>query len=189
VRHTKRPAVLALNKVDVVKKPRLLPLIKQCAATNIFSDCIPVSALTGEQMPVLLARVMALLPTGPRWYEPEQRTNQTTTQLISEFIREQVLLATHEEVPHAIAVLIDQVEEREHVTAIEATIFVERPGQKAIVIGRGGALLKEIGSVARKQLERLLGRKVYLGLWVKVAPGWRSNERILRELGYAGTSS
>jgi len=95
-----------------------------------------------------------------------------------------VLIATHEEVPHAVAVLVDQIEAREHLTSIQATILVERPGQKAIVIGRGGQMLKHIGQEARRQLERLLGRKVYLGLWVKVAEGWRSDDRVLRQLGY-----
>jgi len=179
-----RPCIMAINKVDLVKKPKLLPLIDACAKMQLFTDCIPVSALTGEQMDVLLDRVIAHLPEGPRWYEPTDRTDQTTQQLIGEFIREQALMATHEEVPHAVAVLVDQVEEQEHVTSIQATILVERPGQKAILIGRGGHMLKHIGQEARRQLERLLGRKVYLGLWVKVAEGWRSDDRVLRQLGY-----
>ena len=179
-----RPCIMAINKVDVVKKPKLLPLIEACAKTGLFTDCIPVSALNGEQMDVLLDRIIAHLPEGPRWYEAEHHTDQTTQQLIGEFIREQVLIATHEEVPHAVAVLVDQIEAREHLTSIQATILVERPGQKAIVIGRGGQMLKHIGQEARRQLERLLGRKVYLGLWVKVAEGWRSDDRVLRQLGY-----
>ena len=186
VRQAKRPAVLAVNKVDIVKKPRLLPLLEACAKAKTFSDCVPISALTGDQMEVLLAAIIGRLPEGPRWYEPEQYTDQTARQLIGEFIREQVLLATRQEVPHAVAVLVDQVEEQAHLTSIQATIFVERQGQKAIVIGRGGAMLKHIGQEARRQIERLLGRKVYLGLWVKVAEDWRSDERILRQLGYAG---
>lgn len=179
-------ALLAINKVDLVKKPRLLPLLEACAKTNIFTECIPISAKIGIQMDVLLARIMSCLPLGPQWYEPTQSTDQTTTQRISELIREQLLLATRQELPHGIAVLVDQVEERQRVTAIQATILVERPGQKAIVIGRGGAGLKQVGQAARQELERLVGRKVYLGLWVKVAPGWRSDERILRQLGYVG---
>ncbi|MDP3721994.1 MAG: GTPase Era [Candidatus Omnitrophota bacterium] len=177
-------ALLAINKVDLVKKPRLLPLLDACAKLGLFADCVPVSALTGEQMDVLLERIIAHLPEGPQWYEPRQRTDQTTPQRIRELIREQLLLATRQEVPHAVAVLVDNIEERPRVMAIQATIFVERPGQKAIVIGRGGALLKRIGQLARQELERLLGRKVYLGLWVKVAEEWRSDERILRQLGY-----
>ena len=183
-----RPVVLAINKVDVSGKPGLLPLIAQCAGTGLFKDCVPVSALTGEQMDILLRCLIACLPEGPRWYEPEQRTDQTQGQRVAELIREQVLAAAHEEVPHAVGILIDDIEERERVTAVRATILVERQGQKAILIGRGGGMLKTIGQAARKELERLLGRKVMLSLWVKVAEHWRSDERVLRELGYFGTS-
>ena len=185
LRQARRPCVLAINKIDLMKKPLLLPLLDTCAKTRLFSDCIPVSARTGEQMDLLLAQVVAHLPEGPRWYEPQDHTDQTTSQLIGEFIREQILLATRQELPHAVGVLVEQIEERQEVTAIHATILVERPGQKAIVIGRGGSMLKRIGQEARRQLERLLGRKVYLELWVKVAEGWRSDERVLRQLGYA----
>ena len=129
----------------------------------------------------------AYLPEGPRWYEPDQRTDQTTDQRVAELIREQLLLATRQEVPHAVAVLIEQIEERERVTAIQATILVERQGQKAIVIGKGGTMLKQIGQAARQQLERLLGRKVHVELWVKVAEEWRQDPRVLRQLGYTGT--
>ncbi|MGH2668041.1 MAG: GTPase Era, partial [bacterium] len=180
-------ALLAINKVDAVKKPKLLPLLESCAKTGLFAECIPVSALTGVQMDTLLACIIARLPEGPRWYEPDQRTDQAPQRLIGEFVREQVLLATREEVPHAVAVLVDNVEERERVTVIQATILVERQGQKAILIGRGGSMLKRIGTAARQQLERLLGRKVHLELWVKVAKDWREDERLLRELGYTGT--
>ena len=183
---TKQTAILAINKVDVTKKPRLLPLLEACTKTKIFAECVPVSALTGDQMDVLLERILAYLPEGPQWYEPQQHTDQTTDQRIGELIREQVLLVTHQEVPHAIAVFLDQIEEGPRVTKIQATIFVERPGQKAIVIGRRGAMLKRIGQAARQEIERLLGRKVYLGLWVKVEEEWRHNERILRQLGLTG---
>ena len=186
VRQAKHPAVLAINKADAVKKPRLLPLLEACAKTKLFTECIPVSALTGEQMDVLLERVVAQLPEGPRWYEPEHRTDQTETQQIGEFIREQILLATRQEVPHAVAVVVDQVEEGKRVTSIQATIFVERPGQKAILIGRGGTMLKRIGGEARGHIERLLGRKVFLGLWVKVAEAWRSDAQHLQRFGYGG---
>ena len=181
-----RSALVAINKVDVVKKPRLLPLLDQCAKLKLFDECIPVSALKGDQMSVLLEQIIARLPEGPRWYEPEQRTDQSARQVIGELIREQVLVATHQEVPHAVAVLVDSIEERDRVTAIQGTIVVERPGQKAIIIGRSGAMLKRIGQEARREIERFLGRKVFLGLWVKVVQDWRRDERMLRELGYAG---
>ncbi|MBI4597959.1 MAG: GTPase Era [Candidatus Omnitrophica bacterium] len=178
-----RSALLAINKVDAVKKPKLLPLLKACAQQRLFDDCIPISALTGEQMPVLLDAIIAHLPEGPRWYDPEHHTDQPASFRISELIREQVLIATHQEVPHAVGVIVDQIEERPRVLAIHATILVERDGQKAIVIGREGAMMKQIGSAARQQIERLLGKKVHLGLWVKVAENWRDNERVLRQLG------
>jgi GTP-binding protein Era len=180
----KRTALLVINKVDLVKKPRLLPVIEAGVTQHGFTECIPISALTGVQLEPLLARIIAYLPEGPQWYEPHQHTDQTAAQRAGELIREQVLLATREEVPHAVAVRIDQIEEGPKLTSIQATIVVDRPGQKAIVIGKGGLMLKSIGMKARAQLEPLLGRKVFLGLWVKVIPGWRSNERLLRELGY-----
>ena len=178
------PCLLAINKVDAVKKPRLLPLLERCAGTQLFDECIPVSALRGDQMEVLLSCIIARLPVGPRWYEPKDRTDQTTGHLVSDLVREQVLLATRQEVPHAVAVLVDDISEQERVTVVRATILVDRPGQKAIIIGRQGAMLKQIGQEARRELERLLGRKVHLELWVKVAEGWRSDPRILRQLGY-----
>ena len=183
-----RTALLVVNKVDLVKKPKLLPLLEGIAKRKLFADVIPVSALKGVQMDVLLEQIIARLPEGPRWYEPEQRTDQTSERLVSEFIREQLFLATREEVPHALAVLIDDLQQDERLIRVQATILVERQGQKAIVIGRGGAMLKQIGQEARRQIEKALGRKVYLGLWVKVAEGWRGDERILRQLGYTGGS-
>ncbi len=184
-----RAALLAVNKVDMVRKPKLLPLLEGIAKRNLFADIIPVSALKGVQMDVLLEQIIAHLPEGPRWYEPDQRTDQSSERLISEFIREQLFLATREEVPHALAVLIDEVQRDERLITVQATILVERSGQKAIVIGRGGEMLKKIGSEARRQIERKLGRKVHLALWVKVAEGWRGDERILRQLGYTGDPS
>ena len=186
LQRARQPALLAINKIDRVKKPRLLPVLEACAGLGLFRECIPICALTGEQMDRLLAAVLALLPEGPSWYEPHQRTDQTTKQRIAEFIREPILLATRQEVPHAVAVLVEGIRDAERVTVIEATILVEREGQKAILIGRGGAMLKRIGQAARGELERLLGRQVYLQLWVKLAQGWRSDERLLRELGYHG---
>ncbi len=186
VKAAKRPTLLAINKVDLVKKPRLLPLLDRCAKTRIFEECIPISALTGEQLPILLDRIIARLPVGPQWYEPQQHTDQTDTQRVPELIREQVLLATRQEVPHAVAVLVDELHETPQLVSVRATILVDRPGQKAILIGRGGATIKRIGQAARQAIEQMLGRKVFLGLWVKVAEGWRSNDRLLRELGYGG---
>lgn len=185
-RSTKGRRLLVINKVDAVKKPQILPLLDECAKTGLFEECIPVSAKTGEQMEILLQCIVARLPEGPQLYEPDQRTDQTTTQRIGELVREQVMIATRQEVPHAVAVLVEQVEEQPKVTMIHAALLVEREGQKAILIGRGGGMLKRIGQAARQELERLLGRQVYLQLWVKVSKDWRSDDRLLRELGYQG---
>ena len=187
VKQAKRRTLLAINKVDLVKKPLLLPLLQACANTTLFEECIPVCATTGEQMDTLLQCILSRLPEGPHWYDASQRTDQSRDQRVRELIREQVLLATRQEVPHSVAVQLDELAEQERVTLIRATILVERPGQKAIVIGRGGQMLKQIGQAARLEIERLLGRKVFLELWVKVAEEWRSSPRILGELGYTAS--
>ena len=206
VQRTQRPAILAINKTDAVKKPLILPLIEQCAGLKLFEEHIPISAMTGENMDVLLAQLIARLPEGPRWYEADQVTDQTTGQVIREFIREAILLATRQEVPHAVAVLLDEVTSADPpasrsslhtpnaagqagahanpLTRIRATILVEREGQKAIVIGKQGRMLKQIGTACRVELERWLGQRVFLELWVKVAKDWRKNPAMLRELGY-----
>ena len=193
VRRAKRPVLLALNKVDLVNKRLLLPLMARCAELKLFEELVPVSALTGDNMDRLLTQLIARLPQGPRWYEPDQSTDQSSEQLIREFIREQVLYATRQEVPQAVAVLLDELTTKEPpagrpnapgLTLIRATILVEREGQKAIVIGKQGRALKQIGTAARLELERWLGRKVFLELWVKVAKQWRADPSILRELGY-----
>ncbi len=184
-RKAKRPAIVAINKVDAVKKGLVLPLLEHVAALRIFEEHIPISAKTNENMEVLLEEAVKRLPTGPRWYEEGQLTDQSAEQLISEFIREQALQLTRQEVPQAIAVLIDERTEKETVTLIRATILVEREGQKAIVIGRQGQMLKRIGTVARMEIERFLGRKVFLELWVKVIKTWRKDPVLLRQLGYS----
>ena len=182
----KRPPILAVNKVDLVKKPLILPLLQECARERLFEEQVPISAATGENVDRLLEVLVERLPMGPRWYEAGQVTDQSSEQLIREMIREQVLLATRQEVPHAVAVLIEQIETKETVTVIHAAVLVERSGQKAIIIGKEGSMLKQIGQASREALERWLGRRVYLQLWVKVVENWRSNHEILRELGYEG---
>lgn len=193
VRRANRPSLLALNKIDLVNKRLLLPIMARCADLKLFEELVPVSALTGDNMDRLLAQLITRLPQGPRWYEPDQLTDQSSEQLIREFIREQVLHATRQEVPHAVAVLLDELTTKEPpagrphapgLTLIRATILVEREGQKAIVIGKQGRTLKQIGTAARLELERWLGRKVFLELWVKVAEQWRADPAMLRELGY-----
>jgi GTP-binding protein Era len=179
--------------VDLVNKRLLLPLMAKCAEMKLFEDIVPISALAGDNMDRLLQLLIARLPEGPRWYDADQLTDQSTEQVIREFIREQALRATRQEVPHALAVQLDTVEmkppppDQPHakgLVVIQATILVERQGQKAILIGKQGSNLKQIGTAARLDLERWFGRKVFLELWVKVAEDWRTNPRLLKELGY-----
>ncbi|MBI4354736.1 MAG: GTPase Era [Candidatus Omnitrophica bacterium] len=184
VRAAKRPALLAINKVDRVNKGKLLPLIEEAVSRKLFEEIIPISATTQVQLDVLLKEMLKRLPEGPRWYQEGQVTDQSTELIIREFIREAALQATRQEVPHAVAVSVDHVEQKERATVIRATIFVEREGQKGILIGKKGQMLKQIGTAARQEIERWLSQRVFLELWVKVASDWRDNPSRLRDLGY-----
>lgn len=187
VKRMQRPAILVINKVDCIKKPRLLPLMEECAELGIFSEHVPISALKGDQMDILLKCIIEHLPIGPKLYEVEQQTDQTIDQRVSELVREQIFHATHEEVPHSIAVHIDEMITDSEPIEIRAAIYVERPSQKAIIIGRGGQMIKVIREKARRGITRVLNKKVHLELWVKVKPNWRSDMNVLRELGYIGS--
>ena len=180
VRETGTPTLLVLNKIDLVKdKKLLLPLIEHYQSLFEFADYFPVSATRGDGLEELRAAILERLPEGPAYFDPDHITDQPERFLAAELIREKVLLATREEVPHAVAVFIDQWEEAPEITRIYATILVERPGQKGIIIGSRGAMLKRIGTEARQEMERLFGTKVFLGLHVKVQPGWRDNPAFL----------
>jgi len=179
------PAVLVLNKVDVVKdKGSLLLLIQQYREIHPFADYVPVSAKTGEGLDVLRAVVVERLPEGPAYFPADHVTDQPERYLAAELIREKILRETRQEIPHAVAVLVDSWQEDGRLTRIFATIFVERGGQKAIIIGSGGAMLKRIGTLARADLEAMLGRHIFLDLHVKVEPGWRENPVFLNALDW-----
>ena len=178
------PRILLLNKIDRVRKGLLLPLIDAYRKKLEFAAIIPISALTGDGLDLLLRTLESYLPEGPPYFPEEQYTDQPERFLATEIIREKVLAHARQEVPHAMAVLLDKYEEGESLTRIHATIYVEREGQKGIVIGRGGAMLKTIGTEARKELELMLDRKVFLGLFVKVRPDWRDQAAIVRELDW-----
>ena len=178
------PRILLLNKIDRVRKGALLPLIDAYRKKLEFAAIIPISALTGDGVELLLRMLENYLPEGPPYFTEEQYTDKPERYLAAENIREKVLAHTRQEVPHAMAVLLDKFDESEPLTRIHATIYVDREGQKGIVIGRGGAMLKTIGSEARKELEEMLGRKVFLGLFVKVRPDWRDQAAIVRELDW-----
>ncbi len=178
---TGQPAFLLLNKIDAVEKQKLLPLIEQYRELHEFADVIPISALKKEGLDTLLAAVIKALPEGPRYFPKDQITDQPERFLVAELIREQVLLATEQEVPYATTVLIEQYEEGARLTRIAAAIYCERDGQKAILIGKQGANLKKIGTAARLQIQSLLNTKVFLELFVKVRAGWRDSRDFVQE--------
>jgi GTP-binding protein Era len=179
------PVLLALNKIDLVKeKAKLLPVIEQYKEIFDFAAYLPVSAARGQGLQELLDAIVERLPEGPAYFPEDYVTDQPERFLASELVREKALLATREEVPHSIAVAIDRWDETPRITRIYATIRVERDGQKAIVIGAGGSMLKRIGTLARQEMERLFGRKIYLELFVRVEPDWRNNPTFLKALDW-----
>jgi GTP-binding protein Era len=183
----KVPVVMALNKVDLVKpKERLLPIIEACQKRIPSSEVVPISATEGVNLSLLEEVLLKYVPEAPPFFPPEQTTDQPRHLIVAEIIREKVFELVHQEVPYAVAVQVDEMEERPGAVLvdIQATIYVERDSQKGIIIGEGGRMLKRIGQQARQEIERVLGMRVYLGLWVKVHKAWRKNEEALRRFGY-----
>ena len=181
VKKLKAPAIAVLNKVDRVSpKQKVLEAITRYQAMHDFATYIPLSALKGEGLEVLRKEVLARLPAGPALYPADYLTDQPERFLAAELLREQVLRLTREEVPHAVAVMVDKWEDTPRLVRIAATIYVERPGQKTIVIGAGGAMLKRIGTAARSEIEALVGKKVFLETFVKVQPNWREDPEFLQ---------
>jgi GTP-binding protein Era len=185
-----KPTLLVINKIDLFPRARLLPLIERWKDLHQWADVYPLSALKGENVGGLLEALIARLPEGPALFPPEQWTDMQERDLCAELIREQILQQTGQEVPYSAAVLVEQFDESRReggprgLVRIAATVLVERDSQKAIVIGKGGARLKEIGTRARREIERLLGAKVYLELFVRVEPGWTRTAKGLRRAGY-----
>lgn len=178
------PTFLLANKIDRVEKRKLLPLLDRYQSAHSFAECIPISALTGENLDTLVEQIVARLPDGPAYFPADQVTDQPERFLAAEIIREQVFERTRQELPYTTAVLVEQFEELDGLIRIAATVLVEREGQKRILIGAQGSMLKEIGSRARKELEILLGAKIFLELFVKVRPNWREKPAIVRELDW-----
>jgi GTP-binding protein Era len=178
-------AFLVLNKVDLIReKSKLLPLIEEYRKLHAFSEVIPISALKRNGLETLLEMVIAVLPAGPAYFPEDQITDQPARFMAAEVIREQVLLNTSEEIPYATTVIVDNFEEGARLTRIAATIYCEREGQKGILVGKGGSMLKKMGTSARLQMERMLGTKVFLELYVKAEPGWRDSRRFVEELDW-----
>ena len=178
-----KPVILGLNKIDLVPKPRLLPLIDRYRQLLDFAEIVPISGLKGDNVERLAERLVAHLPEGERLYPEDFLTDQPERFFVAEMVREQILRHTREEIPYSTAVIIDSFKEAQPVMRIEASILVERQSQKGILIGRGGAMLKAIGSAARREIEAFLGTKIYLGLFVKVREGWREDPAMLDEMG------
>ena len=185
IRRTGAKAFLILNKVDLIReKSKLLPIIEQYRKLYNFAEVFPISALKRKGLDVLLDRILAVLPAGPAYFPEDQITDQPARFMAAEVIREQVLLNTSEEIPYATTVIVETFEEGKRLTRIAATIYCERDGQKGILVGKGGRMLKKIGTSARIQIERMLGTKVFLELYVKAEPGWRDSRSFVNELDW-----
>lgn len=181
----KKPVFLVINKIDKVHPDELLSIIDSYKNLGDFAEIVPISASQGNNVSELLKTIAKYLPEGPQFYDADQLTDRPEYFIVAELIREQVLKLTHEEVPHATAVVVDRMRNHEGgKLQVEATIYVERPGQKGIIIGKKGQMLKQIGIAARQEIEALLGEKVNLRLWVKVQKNWRSDPAFLKSIGY-----
>ncbi|MCX7781095.1 MAG: GTPase Era [Negativicutes bacterium] len=181
----KTPVILAVNKIDQVKKDALLPIIARYTAVRDFAAVVPISAIDKTNLASLVDEIKSHLEPGPKYYPDDMVTDQPERNVIAELIREKALHKTHDEIPHAIAVDIEEIASRSNGDLyVRAVIYVERESQKGIVIGAGGALLKEIGRLARADIENLLGSKTFLDLWVKVKKDWRNRDAALRSFGY-----
>ena len=179
-----RPVVLVINKVDLVNKARLLPLMEQYLRIFPWTEIVPVSAQTADNTDRLLTVTVSLLEEGEGTYGEDVITDQSMRTLAAELVREKILQQTYEEIPHSVAVEIEEFVETKKLIKIGAVVLVEKESQKGILIGKHGERLKQVGTAAREEMERLFGVKVFLRVWVKVRESWREDEQTLAELGY-----
>ena len=178
------PAIVCLNKMDLLGKPnQVLPVIQAVSELGDWREIFQISASDGTNVDSLMEAVVRLLPPGPQYFPEGTVTDYPESLILAEYIREKALNALREEIPHAVMVEVDEVERKENVTVVYAIIHVERSTQRMIVLGKGGKTIKKIGTEARRDVERLLGSKIYLDLKVKVSPGWRSDKKFLERLG------
>jgi GTP-binding protein Era len=177
---------LVVNKIDQVHPDDLLPLIDRYRSQFPFAEVVPISALKGNNTSTLVEQIFRYLPEGPQYYPADQVTDHPERFIVGELIREKVLELTREEVPHSVAVVVEEMSKREDkdLVDVRATIYTERPSQKGILIGKKGTLLKEVGKRARLEIEHLLGTQIFLDLWVKVKKDWRNEALMLRQFGY-----
>ena len=187
--HTVVPKILVINKIDLVEKPNLLTLFAKANDKSVFREIIPVSALKNDGMEPLKKLIVRCLPEGPEYFPKNMITDCTETFLLGEIIREKVLSLTRFEVPHSVAVVVENIKEQVNgVVKIDATLYTEKASQKKIMVGQGGSMLKSIGRIARKEIEKRLGAKVYLKLFVKVKPNWRDQQQTIKEFIYLNDS-
>ena len=186
LQNVRKPVFLLINKIDLVQKSSLLPLIDEFSRLYNFAEIFPLSALHGNNVAGLSEAIVSRLPEGPQYFPDDAVTDQPMRFIAAELVREKIFQLTYEEIPYSIAVGIEEFreEKEKNVVFIRAVIFVDKDSQKGIVIGKGGTMLKRVGQLAREELEAIMGIKVFLELWVKVKSGWRGDDMILRMLGY-----
>jgi GTP-binding protein Era len=187
IKQSKVPCVLVINKIDKIKdKALLLPLLKDLSSRHTFADIIPISAKTGDQVEQLQAVLKTFLPEGPFLFPESQCTDRTTRFMCAEYLREKIFRFCGQELPYTTSVEIESYKEEEKLVRIHALILLDRPNHKQMIIGEKGAKLKEIATLARHDMEVLLGKKVFLQCWCKIKPGWSDNEKLLKQMGYEG---
>ncbi|MBQ4361491.1 MAG: GTPase Era [Lachnospiraceae bacterium] len=184
LKSTSVPLILVLNKVDSLSREKVFEAINYYRLKADFADIVPVSAKTGRNTDELVKVIFSHLPEGPAYYDEETITDQTERKLVCEIIREKALYSLNEEIPYGLAVVVDRMEYGRRLVKIDATIICERDSHKKILIGKGGDMLREIGSNARYEIQKMLGRKVFLKLWVKVSKKWRESDYLLKDYGY-----
>jgi GTP-binding protein Era len=184
-----RPVILGLNKIDKVPKPSLLPAIDSYRQLMDLSELIPLSALTGENVELVAEKLLALLPVGEALYPEDFLTDQPERFFVAEMVREQILKLTREEIPYATGVIVESFKEEDRLVRIEAVVYVERQSQKGILIGKGGQMLKKVGTAARREIEAFLDSRVFLGLFVKVREGWREDPGTLDRMSLGDRGS
>lgn len=178
------PCILVINKIDLIRKEKLLPMIADYSNLYDFEEIVPISAKTGDGAELLVDKIRNYLEEGPQFYDEDTVTDQPEKQIAAEIIREKMLRLLDKEVPHGIAIGIDKMQEGDKITSIYATIYCEKASHKGIIIGKGGEMLKKIGSLARRDIEEMLDKKVYLQLWVKIKQDWRNSDTMIKNFGY-----
>lgn len=184
IKNTGLKSVLVINKADALQKDKLLPIIADCSALNDFDAIIPLSAKTGDGVKLLIDELKSLIDEGPQYYYDDMVTDQPEKQIAAEIVREKLLWLLDKEVPHGIAIEIEKMQEGEKVTSINAVIYCEKDSHKGIIIGKNGEMLKKIGALARADIEKMLDKKVYIELWVRVKKDWRNNNYLLKNFGF-----